>query len=339
MKTEKIAVFGGGTWGATLALQLSKKGHDVIVWEFNPEVAATLKTTRSLKTLPQLKLPASIQITNDIAEAAKDRDVILSVTPSHTVRSTFSNAVSKRILKPGTLVISASKGIENESFMTMSQIIRQVFPEAGDIVILTGPSHAEEVAMGQPVALVAAGSTVNGPQRVRDMFSSDTFRVYTSDDALGAEFGGALKNVYAIASGIVDGLSLGDNTKAAVMTRGLLEMTRLGHTMGAKTLTFFGLSGLGDMIVTCGSKHSRNRLLGEKIGQGKTLDAALKEMTMVAEGVNATKSAYSMIKAKKVSAPIIEEMHKILFENKPPRESIKDLMTRQVGAEMEGITV
>lgn len=339
MKKEKIAVLGGGSWGATLAGHLSASGHDVMLWEFVPEVAAYLKEKRSLKTLPDLKLPASVRITSDIVEALKDRDVILSVTPSHAVRSTFQTAQAKRALPKGALVISASKGLEKKTFSTMSQIISEIFPDVGELVILTGPSHAEEVAMGQPVVLVAASTSQPARERVKAMFTSESFRVYTGDDPLGAELGGALKNVYAVACGIVDGLKLGDNTKAAVMTRGLLEMARLGAVVGAKQVTFFGLSGLGDLIVTCGSQHSRNRMLGEKLGHGKSLTQALSEMTMVAEGVNTTESAHHLAKQKKVEMPIVNEMYKILFENKPPRDSIKDLMTRQVGAEMEGIAV
>jgi len=339
MKKEHIAVLGGGTWGATLASHLAKQGHDVIIWEFVKEVADHLKKNRSLKTLPELKIPAQVQITNDLAETLKGRDVLLSVTPSHAVRATFSAAVAGGALTPGALVISATKGIENGTFSTMSQIISQVFPGVGELVILTGPSHAEEVAMGQPVALVSASHSKPASERVRDMFSSDIFRVYTGKDPIGAEIGGSLKNIFAVACGIVDGLKLGDNTKAALMTRGLTEMARLGKVLGAETMTFFGLSGLGDLIVTCGSKHSRNRLLGEKIGSGKTLAAALAEMTMVAEGVKTAESAYHLGKSKKVELPIVGEVYKILFENKPPRDSIRDLMSRQVGAEMEGVVV
>ncbi len=339
MKKEKVCVLGGGSWGATLAAHLSKQGHDVMIWEYSPQVAEYLKKERSLKTLPQLKLPAEIQISNEIAEALKARDVILSVTPSHAVRSTFEAASAKHALAKGALVISATKGIENGSFSTMSQIIYEIFPDVGELVILTGPSHAEEVAQQQPVALVAASSSQKAAERVRDMFSSETFRIYTGSDSLGAELGGSLKNVYAVACGIVDGLGLGDNTKAALMTRGLAEMSRLGAEMGAQTVTFFGLSGLGDLIVTCGSRHSRNRLVGEKIGSGKTLKQALSEMTMVAEGVKTTEAAFNLAKTKRVEMPIVNEMYKILFENKAPRESIKDLMARNVGAEMEGITL
>jgi glycerol-3-phosphate dehydrogenase (NAD(P)+) len=336
---EKIAVLGGGTWGATLAAHLAERGHDVCIWEFMPKIAEELRKNRGLKTLPQLHLPESVEVTNDLEKGLLNRNVILSVTPSQTVRSVFTNCKNKKILQPGCLVISASKGIENGTFATMSQVIQEMFPDNGGVVVLSGPSHAEEVASHRPVALVAASSSSGGAERVRDLFSSDLFRVYTSTDPLGVELGGSIKNVYALACGIVDGLSLGDNTKAALITRGLLEMTRLGSKLGAQTITFFGLSGLGDMIVTCGSQHSRNRLLGEKLGRGKSLDEALSEMTMVAEGVATAKSAYFLAKAKNVDVPIINEIYSILFEKKSAKDSIKDLMSRQVGAEMEGITL
>ncbi len=339
MKKERVAVLGGGTWGATLAVHLAKLGHDVMIWEYAKDVADFLRKQRTLKTLPELQIPASVQVSNDIGETLRDRPVVLSVTPSHGVRSTFAAAQSSGALANTALVISATKGIENRTFCTMSQIISEIFPAASELVILSGPSHAEEVALGRPVALVSASKSRSAADRVKEMFSQERFRVYTSSDPLGVELGGSIKNVYAVASGIVDGLDLGDNTKAALMTRGLAEMARLGKVMGAQPVTFFGLSGLGDLIVTCGSKHSRNRMLGEKIGKGKNLKQALSEMTMVAEGVNTTESAYHLSRAKKVEMPIVNEIYKILFENKPPQDSIRDLMARQVGAEMEGIAV
>jgi glycerol-3-phosphate dehydrogenase (NAD(P)+) len=334
---ETIAILGGGSWGATLAAHLANRGHNVAVWEFVSDVAKRLRETRSLPTIPQLRLPSSVLVTNDMKEALDGRPVVLSVTPSHTVRSTFKAAAPH--LKSGALIISATKGIENETFMRMSEVIREMFPAAGDIVILSGPSHAEEVAVGQPVVMVAACEARTAAAHVRDMFASETFRIYTSGDPAGVEFGGALKNIYAVACGVVDGLKLGDNTKAALMTRSLLEMTRLGATAGARPVTFFGLSGLGDLIVTCGSRHSRNRLVGEKIGSGKKLDQALKEMTMVAEGVNTARSAWKFAESRHVDVPIIHEMYQVLFENKAPKDSIRDLMTRQVGAEMEGVVL
>jgi glycerol-3-phosphate dehydrogenase (NAD(P)+) len=339
MSPEKIAVLGGGSWGATLGSQLAENGHDVSIWEFDRKVAEKLQADRKLTTLPQLNVPDSVKVSNDMAEVLKGRKIILSVVPSHTVRSTFQKAVTVGTLEAGAMVITATKGLEDGTFATMSQIIRETFANVGDIVILSGPSHAEEVAQKRPVALVAASVSEKAAEKIRDLFTSESFRVYTSDDPKGVELGGSLKNIYAVACGVVDGLDLGDNTKAALLTRSLAEMTRLGNAMGARTVTFFGLSGLGDLIVTCNSKHSRNRLLGEKVGQGKTLEQALKEMTMVAEGVVTCRAAYKLAQDRSVNMPIVNEMYQILFAGKPAKESIKDLMTRQVRGEMEGIAV
>jgi len=337
MTEPKIAVLGGGSWGSTLATRLAKNGQDVAIWEFNPEVAKKLERDRTLETLPALRLPSSVYVTSNLKEALKGRRILVSATPSHTVRSTFQAAMDTGVLEQGIMVVSTSKGIENDTHLRMSEIISEVFPGVGDIVILAGPSHAEEVAQGQPVALVAASNSGAACEQTKKLFGAETMRIYTSDDPVGVELGGALKNVYALAGGIADGLKLGDNVKAALITRGLAEITRLGKTLEAKTLTFFGLSGLGDLIVTCGSRHSRNRKLGEMIGKGKSLKEALSEMTMVAEGVKTTESAYQLAKTKQVDVPIINEIYMILYEDKPPQTSLKDLMARQAGAEMEGI--
>jgi len=338
MRTEKICVLGGGSWGSTLASQLSLKGHDVFLWEYDPEICQRLNKDRTLKTLPQFKLQKEVKVTNHIDKALEGRDVIFCVVPSHTVRSTFGLKVAQKNLHKGATVVIATKGIETDTDKRMSEIIRELFPEGGDIVILSGPSHAEEVSEGKPAVLVAASTSAASAYRVRDMFNPEQFRVYVSDDPIGAELGGSLKNVYALACGISDGLNLGDNIKAALMSRGLIEMTRLGVSLGAQTITFFGLSGLGDLIVTANSRHSRNRHLGELIGGGKNLEEALKEMTMVAEGVNTTKSAYQLGRKRNIDTPIVNEMNQVLFENKSPQDSLRDLMARNVRTEeMEGI--
>lgn len=339
MKPQKIGVLGGGSWGATLAARLAANGHDVAIWEYSAEVADYLLKNRSLKTIPQLILPEKVLVTNDLPKALAGRPIVLSVTPSHTVRATLKKAVESGALQKGAVVISASKGLENGTHMRMTQVIADVCRNIQATVALSGPSHAEEVALGQPVALVAASNDLEEAKKVQGLFSADTFRIYTSDDPIGAELGGALKNIYAVACGVTDGLHLGDNTKAALISRGLLEITRLGKALGAKPITFFGLSGLGDLIVTSGSKHSRNRRLGELIGGGKTLDQALAGMTMVSEGVLTLKAAHDLAKSKGVEVPIINEMHRVLYENKSPHASIRDLMSRQVGAEMEGIVL
>ncbi|MCB4757413.1 MAG: NAD(P)-dependent glycerol-3-phosphate dehydrogenase [Elusimicrobia bacterium] len=336
---EKIAVLGGGAWGSTLAAHLAEYDHDVFLWEFSPEVAEQLKTARTLKTIPKLRLPRDVQVTHRIDEAVKGRNIVVCAVPSHTVRPTFTALSENKLLPKNALVIIATKGLERNTDERMSEIIRVLLPGLNDLVTFTGPSHAEEIVLGQPVVMVAASESPEVAHRVRSLFMSDKFRIYTSRDTIGVELGGALKNIYALACGIVDGLGLGDNVKAALMTRGLVEMTRLGTALGAKAVTFFGLSGLGDLIVTCNSRHSRNRLLGEKIGSGKSFEEAMSEMTMVAEGVNTTRSAHHLAQRHGVEAPIINEMHQVLFENKSPRDSIKDLMSRQVRSEMEGIVL
>lgn len=336
---EHIAVLGGGTWGATLAGALAGMGHDVALWEYSAENARRLAEERTLANLPALRLPASVKVSHHIEETLRDRNVVFSVTPSFAVRSTFSARSAQRHLKRGALVVTATKGLETETQLTMSQVIHEIFTEAGDIVILSGPSHAEEVAAGHPVALVAASTSTAATGRVQAMMRSEAFRIYTSDDPVGVELGGALKNIYAVACGIADGLSLGDNVKAAMVTRALAEMTRLGIGMGAAATTFFGLSGLGDLYVTTMSRHSRNRNLGELIGRGNTLEEALQKLTMVAEGVNTTKSAQGLAQRLKVEMPIVNEMYHVLFEKKSPRDSMKDLLARQAGSEMEGIVV
>jgi glycerol-3-phosphate dehydrogenase (NAD(P)+) len=338
-KKNLICVLGGGSWGSTLAMVFAKNGHDVHLWEFVPSAAELLKKTRRLKTLPQLVLPEEVIVTPHIEEALDHATVLIGAVPSHTVRSTFELVKKSGGLPKECLVVSVTKGLELESHLTMSRVINAVFPDLADIVILSGPSHAEEVAELKPVALVAAARNKEAAKRVQTIVSNDVVRVYESDDPLGVELSGSIKNIYAVACGIVDGLGLGDNTKAALQARGLVELTRLGTALGAKPMTFFGLAGLGDMIVTCNSRHSRNRLLGEKIGRGKTLEAALAEMTMVAEGVNTTKSAHFLAHSKGVEVPIINEMYKVLFQNKSPRDSIRDLMTRQLRTEMEGISL
>ncbi len=340
MTPEKITILGGGSWGATLGSQLSLNGHRVSLWEFVPEVAKKLKEERILKTLPNFRLDKDVRVSNDMSEVLKEADIVFCVVPSHTVRATFASKAAQKYLNRGALVVIATKGIETDSDKRMSEIVRESCPNVGDIVILSGPSHAEEVSEGKPVVLVAASTSTAAAHRVRDMFNAEQFRVYVSDDPTGVELGGSLKNVYALACGIADGLSLGDNIKAALISRGLIEMTRLGVSLGAQTFTFFGLSGLGDLIVTSNSRHSRNRHLGELIGKGSTLREALAQMTMVAEGVNTTKSGYQLSQIHKIDTPIINEMYQVLFEDKSPNASLRDLMARNVRTEeMEGLVI
>lgn len=335
--TEKISVVGGGSWGATLADVLARNGHAVSLWEFVPETAKALRETRKLKTLPQLSLHESVLVTNDMAEALAGRTMLLSAVPSDFVRRTWRVIRDKNLFPAGAWVCSVTKGVENDSLKRMSEIISEEIPAAaGRVAVLSGPSHAEEVARRIPTAIVAAGPAELAA-RTQKLFQSDFLRIYTSADAVGVELGGALKNIYAIACGVCDGLSLGDNTKAALMTRGLNEMVRIGLASGAQGITFSGLSGLGDLIVTCTSAHSRNRTLGEKLGHGKALAQALAEMTMVAEGVTTAKSGLQLGRKLGLSLPIIEEIHACLYENKSAKTALHDLMSRPAAGEMSEV--
>jgi glycerol-3-phosphate dehydrogenase (NAD(P)+) len=336
MKT-RIGVLGGGSWGATLANHLGYLGHDVSVWEFVPTLAEHLEKTRTLTILPSLRLHDSVRVTSDLAQALSEREVVVSAVPSEHVRGTFRAINQKACFPTGAWAVSVTKGVENDTLFRMSEVIVQELPAlTKKVAILSGPSHAEEVVQGIPTAVVSAGPE-GFPEKVHDIFNGEALRVYTSPDAIGVELGGAFKNIYAVACGVCDGLGLGDNTKAALMTRGLNEMTRLGMAAGAQGVTFFGLSGLGDLIVTCLSRHSRNRLLGEKIGQGKTLKEALADMTMVAEGVRTAKSGYQQSQRSGLSLPIITEIYKCLYEDKPAREAVRDLTARPVTDEMSHI--
>jgi glycerol-3-phosphate dehydrogenase (NAD(P)+) len=331
---ERIAVVGGGSWGATLADHLARRGHAVALWEFDARRAHDMARTRRLSTLPALDLHSAVEVSSDLAATLRGRPMILCAVPSAFVRATFRRVRETGALADGAWAVSVTKGLEANTLKRMSEIIGEEAPAlAGRTAVLSGPSHAEEVAQRMPSALVTAGPDAF-PARVQELFNADHFRVYTSHDFIGVELGGAFKNIYAIGCGVVDGLGLGDNTKAALMTRGLNEMTRLGLAAGALGVTFFGLSGLGDLIVTCMSRHSRNRLLGEKIGSGKTPAQALGEMTMVAEGYDACLSARQLCRRHNLDLPIIHELYACLYEGKPAREALRDLLNRPPAAEM-----
>jgi glycerol-3-phosphate dehydrogenase (NAD(P)+) len=333
-ESTRIAVLGAGSWGATLAALLSDKGHAVSLWEFDPKAAKSLATTRKLKVIPELKLPKAIQVTNDLAEAIAGRTVIVSATPSVFVRSTMQAVRQSKNLVKDPMIISVSKGLEDKSLKRMSEVIAEELAVPLErVAILSGPSHAEEVCRHLPTAMVAASLQNALGQRVQSLFTQDYFRVYIHSDMLGVELGGTLKNVIAIGCGISDGLGFGDNTKAAIMTRGLNEMSRLGVKMGGQLLTFFGLAGMGDLIVTCLSRHSRNRLFGEKIGKGKTPQKALKEMTMVTEGYKTAPSAFELAQRMQLDCPLTREIYHVLYEGKNPRTSLQDLMERDTPSE------
>ncbi|MFC1725819.1 NAD(P)H-dependent glycerol-3-phosphate dehydrogenase [candidate division KSB1 bacterium] len=325
----KIGILGAGGWGTALAILLYNKGYKTVLWEYDAAQAENLRKTRkNEKFLPGVKLPDGLAVTNHIDEAIIEKDFVVFVTPSHTVRS-----VCEKIKKTGIKKIrfvNAVKGIENNTLLRMSQVVLDVLPFVGEssIGVLSGPSHAEEVSREVPTAVVVASYSKDFAKFIQDAFFTNRFRVYQSDDVIGLELGGALKNVIAIASGISDGAGLGDNTKAALFTRGLAEIKRLGKKMGADDLTFSGLAGIGDLVVTCNSKLSRNRFVGEQIGKGLKLRDILESMNMVAEGVKTTLSAYNLAQKLKVETPIIEQVYEILYNDKDPMEGLNDLMSR-----------
>ncbi len=338
MSQERVAVLGAGSWGATLAAHLAHKGHDVTLWEFDPGAADSLARTRRLQVLPQLELPAAVLVTHDLARALQGRPVVVSATPSHTVRSTMHAVQQSKSFSRGAWVVSVTKGLEEGTLERMSEVIsNELGISAKSIVVLTGPSHAEEVCQKMPTAVVAAGENLSAVRRVKRLFEEKFLRVYPHRDVVGAELGGALKNIFAIVCGIADGLGLGDNSHAAILTRGLNEMTRIGVKMHGKLLTFFGLAGMGDLYVTCMSRHSRNRQLGEKIGRGKSVQEALSEMTMVAEGMKTAPSAWKLAQKLKLDCPLTHEIYEVLYQGKDPQRSLSDLMHRQTRSEWQGL--
>lgn len=329
-----ISVLGAGGWGTTLAILLYYNGHSVTLWEYDSKYAKALNKHRENRTyLPGIPLPDELKITSSLDDAVSGSHMIVLAVPSQFLRGVIKK-IDNTALKNVTLV-SVAKGVENRSLLTMSQMIKEVHPFLHDeqIAVLSGPSHAEEVSRRIPTAVVAASSEEATSKSVQVAFMNSYFRVYSSTDILGVELGGALKNVIAIGAGIIDGAKFGDNTKAAIMTRGIAEISRLGIAMGARAETFAGLSGMGDLIVTCMSKHSRNRFVGEKIGEGKSLKQVLKQMTMVAEGVETCRSVYQLARENKVTTPIVNEVYQVLFEEKDPIKATYDLMTRDMKSE------
>ena len=319
----KITVLGAGGWGLALALTLDTNGHNVAVWSpFENEVDALLKNRNNEKLLPGITIPDSIKITTDLSVCVDDEITVIA-TPSFAVRQTAEKLKS---VKSNGILINVAKGFESSTLMRLSEVLENELPKF-DIVVLSGPSHAEEVARKIPTMLTAAGKNAEACKLVQKTFSNDYIRVYTSTDVIGVEMGGALKNVIAVAAGVCDGMGLGDNSKAALITRGLVEMSRLGEKFGAKAVTFSGLTGMGDLIVTCTSKHSRNHRFGELVGKGVTVEEALSTVGTV-EGYFACQAAYSLAQKYNVNTPIIELCHKLLFENYPVEDIVKTLMLR-----------
>ena len=323
---KKVSVIGAGSWGSALAVLLANNGHEVTLWTHDPHEIEMLSTKREqVEKLPGVKLPDNIMIEADLKTALTDEDVVVMAVPSPVVR-TVAKQMSP-FVKDGQIIVNVAKGIEDVTYKTLSDIIEEEIPNA-EVCVLSGPSHAEEVGIGIPTTVVIGAKNKKTAEMLQDVFMNKVFRVYTSSDIIGIELGGALKNVIALAAGTVDGLGYGDNTKAALITRGITEIGRLGKKMGAQMETFYGLSGIGDLIVTCASKHSRNRKAGYLIGQGYTMEEAMKEVQMVVEGVYSARAARELAEKYEVEMPIITEVNRVLFEGKSAAEAVMDLMLR-----------
>ena len=323
---SRVGIIGAGSWGTALAILLHDNGHDVTVWSIHEEEVETLNTTRRHeRKLPGVEIPEGIVFTTDMKETMSDKDVCVLAVPSPFIRSTCQKM--KQYVRAGQIIVNVAKGIEENTLYTLTDIIEEELPYA-DACVLSGPSHAEEVSRRLPTTCVVSSRTRKTAEYLRSVFVSPVFRVYISPDMLGIELGGALKNVIALAAGTADGLGYGDNTKAALITRGIAEIARLGIKMGGKPETFYGLTGIGDLIVTCASMHSRNRKAGYLMGQGYTMEEAMKEVQMVVEGVYSAKAALELSRKYQVEMPIVEQVNKVLFENKNAEEAVKELMLR-----------
>ena len=322
----KISVLGAGSWGTALSILLSNNGHEVRLWSrFQEEVDALRETRELTSKLPGVQIPEDIDITADLKDCIETAEVLVLAVPSPYIRST--SKLMAPDVKKGQIIVNVAKGIEENTLMTMTDIISEEIPAAA-VYVLSGPSHAEEVGRGIPTTCVISGPERETAEYLQGIFMSPVFRVYTTPDMLGVELGGSLKNVIALAAGTADGLGYGDNTKAALITRGIAEIARLGTKMGARMETFGGLTGIGDLIVTCASVHSRNRKAGYLIGQGYTMQQAMDEVKMVVEGVYSAQAAKSLAEKYGVEMPIIMEVNEVLFENKPAADAVRDLMLR-----------
>jgi len=325
----KISILGDGGWGTTLSILLFCKGFDVTLWSVSKEYAAYLDKKRiNKKFLPIVSIPRQIKITADLREAVKGKDLLILAVPSQYVRQVLRKIRLTDLLNKDALFVSATKGIEVKTLKRMSEVVHE---ELGNLkfAVLSGPTVAQEVINGIPTTAVIASRDTGVRKTLQNIFMTERFRIYTNDDVIGVELGGSLKNIIAIACGISDGLGFGTNTKAAILARGLTEISRLGQAMGAKAHTFSGISGLGDLVTTCISPYSRNRFVGEQIGKGKSLKEIINHMQMVAEGVATTKSAYVLSLKYKVEMPITEEVYSVLYKNKSPFKAVRSLMTRE----------
>ncbi|MGN0386950.1 MAG: NAD(P)H-dependent glycerol-3-phosphate dehydrogenase [Lachnospiraceae bacterium] len=321
----KITIIGGGSWGIALSVLLHKNGHHITVWSKLPAEIEMLQNNHEHKMLPGVILPDDMCFTMDAKEALTDKDLLVFAVASAYTRQTAKELAP--FVRDGQIIVNVAKGIEDVTYKTLSEIIEEEIPNA-EVAVLSGPSHAEEVSRGIPTTIVVGAKKKSTAEYLQNLFINDVFRVYTSPDVLGIELGGSLKNVVALAAGVADGLGYGDNTKAALITRGITEIARLGTAMGAKFETFCGLTGIGDLIVTCASMHSRNRRAGILIGQGKTMKEAMDEVQMVVEGVYSAKAALGLAKKYNVDLPIIEQVNEVLFNGKDASAAVKDLMLR-----------
>lgn len=330
---EKVIVIGAGSWGTALGLVLAKKGHNVVLWERNEKVAKLLQEERENKRLlPGIKFPNNLKITSKLDGLLKGIKYVVLSVPSQSLREVIEKISSQ--IEDETILINTAKGIEVKSGETLSEVIKEEIKGKfhKNIVVLSGPTHAEEVALEIPTAIVAAGE-IERAKKVQELFNTDKFRVYISTDILGVELGGAIKNCLAIGAGIADGMGYGDNAKAALITRGITEMIRFGKALGANEMTFSGLTGIGDLIVTCESRHSRNRFVGEELGKGRKIEEILSSMVMVAEGVSTVKAVNDKIKELNITMPIVMAIYDVIYENADPKEKVVELMTRELKEE------
>ncbi len=339
MTVERIAVIGAGSWGTALTKPIGDLGQTISLWGHRKEHVAELKATRQNKAyLPGYRLPETVTPVSDLREAVEGHTIVIMVVPSHVFREVFTGL--EPYLEKGAYVVSASKGIENDSLLTMTQVMEEILASSANAgernigtAVLSGPSFAKEVAAGIPTAVTVASQHKDTAVHLQRVLSSHLFRVYAATDVIGLELGGALKNIIAIGAGICDGLGYGTNTRAALITRGLAEISRLGVSMGADPLTFSGLGGLGDLVLTCTGDLSRNRMVGLKLGQGKKLDTILSEMNMVAEGVKTTRSAWNLAQKVGVEMPILEQVYQVLYQDKPCKDAVRDLLARSLKEE------
>lgn len=321
----KISILGGGSWGIAIAVLLHRNGHEITVWSALEDEIKMLQEKHEHKMLPDVKLPEDMIFTADDKEAVEGRDLLVMAVASAYTRTT-AHRISSLVARDQK-ILNVAKGIEEHTLMTLSEIIEQEIPQA-DVAVMSGPSHAEEVGRGIPTTIVVGARSRATAEYIQNLFMNEVFRVYISPDVLGMELGGSLKNVVALAAGIADGLGYGDNTKAALITRGIAEIARLGIAMGGRFETFCGLTGIGDLIVTCASMHSRNRRAGILIGQGRSCEAAMAEVQMVVEGVYSAKAAMELAEKYQIQMPIIEQVNKVLFEGKSAAQAVKELMLR-----------